>query len=269
VTVYFEASDARLFFQDEGAGTTMVLLHAFPLSGEMWRPQIEALRSRSRLIVPDLRGFGRSDSPDDPAPSLDRMASDVIALLDELEIERFVLCGLSMGGYLSFALLRRLEKDRALGLVLCDTRAKADSEEGRRNRLAMAELAEREGSGPVAEAMTKLIGETTRRTDPDLWERVRALIRSNGGKGIAAAQRAMAARPDSTPLLSELTMPGLVLVGEEDVLTPPDEARRMADALPDSRFHLVPKAGHLSNLEAPDEFNARLAAFLNEIEESF
>jgi 3-oxoadipate enol-lactonase len=259
-----KVNDINLYFRDEGAGPTLVLLHAFPLSGEMWGPQIDALRSRTRLIVPDLRGFGQSDAPMGTAsPSLDTMASDVVALLDHLEVERFILGGLSMGGYLSFALLRRIDRNRVRGLILADTKAGADTEEARNNREAMAAQAEHDGPNPIADAMVgKLLGTTSLKTRPELVDQVKSLIRANTGAGIAAAQRAMAARPDSTALLSELAMPTLVLVGEEDGLTPPSEAEKMASAISNAQLTLLPKAGHLSNWEQPEAFNGAVSGFL-------
>jgi len=253
----------EVFYRDEGKGAPIVLLHAFPLSGEMWRPQIDALCDRFRVIAPDLRGFGRTEAPAGPY-GLDAMAADVIALLDALGVERFVLGGLSMGGYLAFALLRRIDRSRVQGLLLADTRAEADTDDGRANRLKMAARAETEGSGPIAEAMIgRLLGRTTIETRPEVVERVKALIRENTGTGIAGAQRAMAARPDSTALLGELSMPALVLVGEEDPLTTPGDAAGMAAALPNARCATIPKAGHLSNLERPDAFNLYVADLLD------
>jgi pimeloyl-ACP methyl ester carboxylesterase len=257
----------NLFFRDEGAGPTLVLLHAFPLSGEMWRPQIDALRGQARLIVPDLRGFGQTDAPMGvSAPSLDTMASDVIALLDHLEIEQFVLGGLSMGGYLSFALLRQLDRNRVRGLILADTKAVADTEEARNNRQSMAVQALHDGPDPIAEAMVgKLLGTTSLESRPELGEQVKSLIRANTGAGIAAAQYAMAARPDSTPMLGDLAMPTLVIVGEEDGLTPPAEAEKMASTLPNAQLQVMPKAGHLSNWEQSEAFNTAISGFLERL----
>ncbi len=252
-------------YRDEGHAPPLLLLHAFPLSSKMWNPQM-GLRGKARLIIPDLRGFGHTDTPDE-SYSLDDMASDALALLDHLKIEQFVLGGLSMGGYLSFALLRRIDRSRVRGLILADTKAGADTEEARKNRLAMAEQAEREGSAPIAEAMTgKLLGATSLETRPHLVEEVKEIIRDNNGAGIAGAQRAMAARLDSTDLLPQLNMPALILVGEEDTLTPPSEAEKMAAALPNARLEVIPHAGHLSNMEEPEIFNAHVLAFLRHLE---
>ncbi|MBW3625513.1 MAG: alpha/beta hydrolase [Armatimonadetes bacterium] len=261
-----EANGITLHYRDEGSGPALLLLHAFPLSGAMWRPQIEGLSGEARLIVPDLRGFGETEAPSDPY-TLDDMATDMVALLNRLNVDQVILCGLSMGGYLSFAFLRQA-KDRVRGVILADTKAGDDTEEARSNRIAMAEKAEREGSGPIAEVMPeKLLGRTTREERPELVDDVKAMIRANSGAGIAGAQRAMAQRPDSTPLLPEIDVPALVIVGKEDELTRPAEAEKMLTALPQARCEVIPQAGHLANMEQPEAFNALVREFLKELKE--
>ena len=157
-------------YWDVGDGRPLVLLHAFPLSGEMWRPQIDAARLTHRVIVPDLRGFGETDGAEGGG-SLGVMADDLVGLLDRLGIDRFIFGGLSMGGYLAFEILRRIDRSRVTGLILADTRAGADSEEARQGRLEMADRAERDGSGPIADAMVgRLLGATTLHSRPEIGQ---------------------------------------------------------------------------------------------------
>ncbi|OLT43651.1 alpha/beta hydrolase [Saccharomonospora sp. CUA-673] len=249
------------------AALPLVLLHAYPLDARMWNAVREPLAAHTRLITPDQRGLGRSPlpAPDadpgagpsaapnvDAGPSLDHAARDVVALLDRLELDRVVLGGCSMGGYLTMAVLRAAP-ERVGGLVLIDTKADADGDDARANRLQAAERAESEGTGWLAEAMLpNLLSEHTHRDQPEVAALVRELVDSQPPAGVAWAQRAMAARPDSFDTLRAASVPALVLVGEQDTLTTPDAARAMAEALPDARLETIPDAGHLTPLEAPD-----------------
>lgn len=248
----------ELSYRDEGRGEPLVLLHAFPLSSAMWEDQIDALSTRLRVIAPDLRGFGGSARGQGMA-SLDQAADDVAALLDQLGLAQVALAGLSMGGYLAFALLRR-HPARVARLVLADTRAGADSAEGRQAREQSAQLAEQQGAGALAEQMLpKLLGAGA---SAELRDEVRKIIAANDRTGIAAAQRAMAARPDSAGLLAAITVPTLIIAGEADVLTPPSEAQALHAAIAGSRLLTLPGAGHLANLEAPDAFSAAIEEFV-------
>jgi pimeloyl-ACP methyl ester carboxylesterase len=248
----------ELAYRDEGQGEPILLVHAFPLSAAMWEDQIDALATRFRVLAPDLRGFGAS-ARGSGASSLDQLADDLAGLLDHLKLDRATVAGLSMGGYISFALLRR-HRARVARLILADTRAGADSEEGRQGREASAKLAEAEGAGAVAEAMLpKLLAAGA---PAEVRDEVRKIITANDRAGIAAAQRAMAARPDSAPLLATIDVPTLIIVGSEDVLTPPAEARAMHAAIPGSQLVELAGVGHLSNLEAPDDFNAAVEQFI-------
>ena len=211
----------QMAYHDEGRGRPLLLVHAFPLNSAMWRRQIDALAPRYRVIAPDLRGFGAS-APGTGAGSLDQHADDLAALLDHLGLERAAVAGLSMGGYISFALWRR-HRGRVAALILADTRAGADSEEGRQGREQNARLAEERGPGALAEQMLpKLLSGNA---PAALHDELRHIIEGNDRAGIAAALRAMAARPDSTALLPSIDVPTLVIVGTEDALTPPSEAR--------------------------------------------
>jgi 3-oxoadipate enol-lactonase len=245
-----------------GTGTPVVLLHAFPLDGRMWAPQVEALAGSYQLIVPDLRGFGAARDQAVGEASMDLLADDLARLLDARGLDRAVVCGLSLGGYVAFAFARR-HGQRLSGLVLLDTRAGADGEQARTARLEMAERVLAEGNGFVAEAMVpRLLGETSRRERPELVERVTGMILDQDPRGIAGAQRGMAARPDAHDLLGSIAVPTLVVTGEEDQVTGPEEGRALAAAIPGARFLLVERAGHLVNLEQPEPVDEALLDFL-------
>ena len=254
----------ELAVSETGTGPAVVLLHAFPLSSAMWREQREALGDRYRVVTPDTRGFGGSPLGDDE-PSLDRCADDVVALLDRLDLDRVVLGGLSMGGYVAMSLLRR-HGDRVRALVLADTKAGADPDAGRANRHRIADAVERDGSSVlVAEVLPALLGATTTAQRPEVTGRVRALVQSAPPAAAAWAQRAMAARPDSLDVLAATDVPALVVVGDEDALSPVADARAMADALPQGRLVVLEGAGHLSAVEVPDAFAGAVGAFLDEL----
>ncbi|MBK9713237.1 MAG: alpha/beta fold hydrolase [Kouleothrix sp.] len=248
----------EIAYHDEGAGLPMLLVHAFPLSSAMWVRQIAGLGPRCRVIAPDLRGFGET-ARGSGADSLDQMADDLAGLLDHLKIERATVAGLSMGGYITFALWRR-HRERIAGLILADTRADADTEEGRQTREQNARLVESQGAGALADQLLpKMLAPFA--TTP-VRDEARALIVINDRAGLAAALRAMAARPDSTPLLSTIDVPTLIVYGCEDAITPPSVSRTLHDAIAGSRLAEIPGAGHLSNLENPEAFNAAVEEFI-------
>lgn len=229
-----------------------MLLHAFPVDSRMWDGVRAPLAARGRLITPDQRGLGRSPLPESGRePSLDDAARDVLAMLDRLELDRVVLGGCSMGGYLTMAVLRAAP-ERVDGVVLIDTKASADGDQARANRLAMAERVEREGVGFLPDPTVPLVlGKTTREQRPEVVERLREIVAAQPPAGVAWAQRAMAARPDSVETLRALDVPALVIVGEEDELTRIDEAHAMVDAIPGATLEVIPAAGHLSPMEDP------------------
>jgi pimeloyl-ACP methyl ester carboxylesterase len=245
-------------YRDEGAGQPILFIHAFPLHSAIWESQIAAFSPQHHVIAPDLRGLGAS-ARGSGAVSVDQYADDMAALLDHLGIEQATVVGLSLGGYTSFALWRR-HRERIAALILADTRAGADSEEGKQGREKNAQLAEAQGPGAIADQMLpKLLGPNA---PAALRDQVRGIIEANDRAGIAAALRAMAARPDSTPLLATIDVPTLVIVGSEDALTPPSEAEAMFNAIPGCRIAEIPGAGHLANLEATEAFNAQILEFL-------
>ncbi len=247
---------------ETGAGTPVVLLHAFPLNASMWMPQREALGTSYRVITPDQRGFGGTQLGHDE-PSLDEVADDIAAMLDARKLDRVVLGGLSMGGYVAMAFLRR-HAQRVSALILADTKLGADSAEGAANRLRIADDVIAAGSSAqLVEAMLPaLLGETSRERRALVLGRVKALIEKSPPYAVAWAQRAMAARPDSTETLAAVTVPTLVVVGEEDTLSPPADAELIAKTVPGAKLVTIPEAGHLSAMEAPTEFNAAVSDFL-------
>jgi pimeloyl-ACP methyl ester carboxylesterase len=251
-----------LFVRDVGTGAPLLLLHAFPLSSAMWLAQREVLGAEYRVLTPDLRGFGGSTLGDDP-PSLDAMADDVAALLDGRSIDSVVLGGLSMGGYVAMAFLRR-HPDRASAVVLADTKAAPDPPEAAANRERIAALVEADPESPVLvdEVLPKLVGPTTAEQRPLVYGRIRALVQAAPANAVAWAQRAMAHRPDSFETLRAVPVPVLVVVGEEDELSPPADAAAMVGTVKDGRLVTIPGAGHLSAVEAPEAFNAALRDFL-------
>jgi 3-oxoadipate enol-lactonase len=240
----------------------LVLLHAFPLNARIWERQLALADRGWRVIAPQFRGFD-GGSGDPPALSIDDYAGDVVDLLDALHIHEAIVGGLSMGGYVAFALLRHAAR-YVHGLILADTKAQADTPEGVEGRKRMIELAGSKGPAAVAEEMIpKLLGETTRRTRPDIVDHVRALATSSSADAIAGALRALMTRPDSTPQLSTIHVPTLILVGEEDIVTPPAAAEELHRGIAGSALVAIPEAGHLTNLEQPDAFDAAVTQFLD------
>lgn len=257
---------SKLTYTDTGgSGTPVLALHAFPLSSAMWEPQIEALSDRFRFIAPDLTGFGGSDAPEGrDAYSMGKWAGEIEGLLAELGLDRVVLLGLSMGGYLSFELLRRMP-ERFSALVLADTKSEADPPEGIEKRTKQQEMVEGGGRDDLIGALTgALLGPATTEKKPDVVEKVRTLM-DNPAAGFVGALEAMKGRPDSTDELSRINVPTLIIVGENDGVTPPEAARSMHEHIAGSRLVVIPEAGHLSNLEAPEAFNGALAEFLGSV----
>jgi len=254
-----------LAYREVGAGRPLVLLHAFPLSSAMWLEQRNGLSDQCRVITPDQRGFGGSPLGTDE-PDLDAAADDVAALLDRLDLDQVVLGGLSMGGYVAMAVLRR-HPHRVQALLLADTRAAADSDAARANRerIAAAVESDEDSTVLVDDVLPTLLGSTSVEHRQLVVGRVRGLVQAAPAPAVAWAQRAMAARPDSFDTLRAFDRPALVIVGEEDVLSPPSDAQAMAEALPQGQLVRVPEAGHLTAVETPEAFNAAVAGFLAEL----
>ncbi len=263
-TVQVKINGMTLAFNDRGTGLPIVFLHAFPLNRTMWAMQEDALSSQFRVITIDLRGHGESDAPLWHY-SLDQAADDVHGLLDYLSIRQAVFVGLSMGGYILFAFHRKFA-DRVNGMVLADTRAQADTDEGKQARFEMAQIAYKQGARAIADIMIpKLLSPATIQMRPELVQYVRTMIEGNQVSGIAGDLMAMAERPDSIPLLRRITCPAQIIVGELDLPTPPSDATLMADRISNAHLVISPGAAHLSNLEQPDLFNKTVGSFVANI----
>jgi pimeloyl-ACP methyl ester carboxylesterase len=257
----------RLSYLDEGPGPCVVLLHGFPLNRQMWAEQVSALGSMYRIIAPDLRGHGESSAPDG-VYTMDEMADDVIELIDTLHItERFVLGGLSMGGYVALSLVARYPM-RVRGLMLLDTQAGPDTPEAAQNRETGARAVLEAGSASnfVAGLLPRLFSKGTLETRPERVEPLRAAMERTTPRGIAGTLRGMAIRPDRRSELPRIAIPTLALVGEDDVITPPSVMKAMADAIPNSRLEVVPKAGHLAPYENSAVSNEVILRYLKSLE---
>ncbi|WP_161967203.1 alpha/beta fold hydrolase [Fimbriiglobus ruber] len=252
-----------------GDGPPLVLLHAYPQCREMWAPQLVALSGGPgggrRVLAPDLFGFGGSPVPDG-GWTVDTAADALADFLDGIGITvPVVLGGLSMGGYVALAFARHYPSQLA-GLILADTKGGADTAEVKAGRNKSIELVRDQRAGAVIDQMIpRLLGATTHAKRPEVVTAVRQMGAAQSIDGVAAALVALRDRPDATPNLASINVPTLVIVGAEDVLTPPDVARELAAAIPGAKLEVVPAAGHLSNLEAPDEFNAIVQRFLTTV----
>lgn len=256
-----------LAFSDDGPGPLVVLLHGFPLSREMWAPQLTTIGARYRVIAPDFPGFGKTP-PGEAVSTMDGLATRVLDLLDDLGIrERVVIGGLSMGGYVAQAIALSAP-ERVRGLMLICTRAIGDTADQAQDRKALADRVEAAGSGQEAldAVLPKLFGPATTERRPELIAQMAKLAGAASPRGIAAALRGMAARPDRTASLASIAVPTLVLAGADDQLIPVEEARAMAEALPDAQLVVVPGVGHLAPLEEPKASNAAIEAFLDGLE---
>jgi len=262
-------ADIPMFYEEAGAGEVLLLVHGFPLDHTMWQAQLAGLQDDFRVIAPDLRGFGRTPlsaegvETAESVTTMRQFADDLAALLDRLAIDEPVnFCGLSMGGYVGwqFALHYRHRLKR---LVQCDTKALADTEEARANRLKVARKALEEGSEFLAEAMSlKLISDGTTLNHPEVSARIRQMIAATPPHGIAAAQRGMAERPDVTEQLAQIDTPTLLLGGSDDTISPPSEMQNIAERMPNARFVEIADAGHMTPMEKPNEVNEVIRAFL-------
>jgi len=256
-----KASGGELSYLVGGKGPPVLFLHAFPLESLMWEEQAKALEAHHRLILLDDRGFGHSP-PGDGLLTMERIADDAVALLDHLGVSKAALVGLSMGGYAAFAMVRR-HLDRISALVLADTRAEPDSPEGRKSRSELSERVRFQGSSAAADQfLPKLLGETSHKERAPLVSRVREMILRASPQGIRDALAGLASRADSNPTLRQIRVPTLLVCGAEDLITPPADSERMRQGIHESTLAIVPRAGHLSNMENPSAFNEALGEFL-------
>ncbi|HZP46985.1 MAG TPA: alpha/beta fold hydrolase [Vicinamibacterales bacterium] len=241
----------------------VVLLHAFPLNARMWGFQFEPLAADGwRVVAPQMRGVDDDGAGDPPTSGIDDYAADVVDMLDALHVEEAVIGGCSMGGYLALALMR-LAPNYFRGLLLVDTRPQADAPEALEGRRKLLRTAEEQGAaGVLADMEPKLLGETTRRERPDVVAHLRDIAMRNSNASIAGMVRALMSRKDSTPLLAGIRVPTLIVVGEEDTITPPALSQQMHAAIGGSTLEVIPRVGHLPNLEDPSAFNRVLTHFL-------
>lgn len=255
-----------LLYQLTGSGQTIVFLHPFPMDHRLWQSQVEHFSPHYQVLTPDLRGFGNSDGFGNHIPSIEKMADDLNALLDALKItEPIVLCGLSIGGYVA---LRFAQKyfSRLCGLVICDSRAEADTDETKAGRDRMIAFAKEHTSAEIVQkVLSGLLGKTSLRTRPQLVERVQEIGSSQSQQAILDALAALRDRPDATAWLAKITIPTLLIFGEEDALAPSHVIETLCAGLPQSTLIKLPQAGHFSALEQPELFNTAVENFLQKV----
>jgi len=257
-----KSDDTEIFYEVKGNGYPIVLLHPFPLNHHFWDACVSALEHRYKLILPDLRGHGDSPPGNGPA-TMERHARDLSRLCAELNVQKTVFAGVSVGGYILFEFWRQ-SRERVAALILSNTRASAETPEGRANREKSIQLVQERGPSPfIEEMLPKLLGKTTQETRADLVAGARAMMSRMTVAGIVAVQRGMAARPDSIPTLKTINVPTLIVAGEEDTATPLPEAELMKKHIPGSRLELVPRAGHYAAFEQPAYCGKLLRTFLD------
>ena len=250
-----------LYAQGPVDKTPLIFIHGFPFSHAMWDPQIAIFSKTHRVVTYDVRGHGQSETGDGQF-TVEMFVDDLLMVMDHLKIEKAVLAGLSMGGYIALRAVER-HADRFSGLVLCDTKSEADGNEAKIKRAAAMRAVKKDGVVSFASEFVKsVLTENTLKTKPQLVEAVLNLIRGNSPLGISGTLLALASRTDTTAALGKMNLPALILVGEEDKLTSPSASELMRKLLPNAILHVVPEAAHLSNLENPIVFNEKLAAFL-------
>ena len=257
-----KSSDAEIAYWTLGAGTPVVLLHPFPAHHEFWLPVAEALSTRYRMILPDLRGHGESAVGEGPA-TMEKHAADIARVMDDANLGRAPLVGVSIGGYVLFEFWRK-HRGRVAALGLCNTKAPADGPEARAGRLQAANDVLERGTEPFFESMIpKLMGRTTRETRPDLVEGAMRMMRKMSKENVAQVQRGMAARPDSIETLKTINIPTLLVTGDEDLMTGVNEAELMRSHIANSQLRVIPKAGHYSPWEQPQDAAELLRQFLD------
>jgi 3-oxoadipate enol-lactonase len=261
------SGDANIFYEVLGSGAPVVLLHPFPANHDLWKPAAQALVSHYRVILPDLRGHGDSSIGEGPA-TMAKHAADIARVLDHETVDRAAFVGASIGGYVLFEFWRKFHA-RVEALVLCNTKAQADTSEARTGRLqAAADVIER-GTEPFFESMVpKLMGKTIRSTRPDLVEAALRMMRKMSAEDVAMVQRGMAERPDSMEILKTINVPTLLVTGDEDAFAGPSEAELMRQNIPGSQMRVIKKAGHYSPWEQPEEVGKLLRQFLDAVSRS-
>jgi pimeloyl-ACP methyl ester carboxylesterase len=252
-------------WREAGKGHTLLFVHGFPFNSAMWGPQLTNLPAGWRGIAPDLRGFGASGEGAESVYTMELFARDLNALLDHLGVAKAVICGQSMGGYITFEFWR-LFRERVRALVLTDTRAGPDTADAKKAREHLAQKVDAEGITPVVEGMLpKLISSTTRHSKPGVVQQLKAMMQETPPRTMARALRGMAVRPDSEPLLRTIDVPALVLVGAEDAITTKGQAEFLARGIRGAGMETIDDAGHMPPLEQPQIFNRVLATFLSRL----
>jgi len=256
------SGDADIFYEVLGSGPPVVLLHPFPANHNLWKPAAQALTTRYRVILPDLRGHGESGIGDGPA-TMEKHAADIARLLDHEEVRRAAFVGVSIGGYALFEFWRKY-RARANAIILCNTKAQADTPEARAVRLQAATFVLDRGTELFFGSMIpKLMGKTTRDTRPDLVEGALRMMRTMSPEDVAMVQRGMAERQDSVETLKTINVPSMLVTGDEDILTGVGEAELMRQNISGSEIKLIAKAGHYSPWEQPEEVGKLLRQFLD------
>lgn len=258
------SDDIELFYETVGDGPPVVFLHPFPANHNFWKPIADALSTRYRIVLPDLRAHGNSGVGEGVA-TMHKHALDVARLCDELKIGPATFVGCSIGGYILFEFWRRF-RERVNALALCDTKASEDTPEARSMRLQSAEQVMERGTEKFVDGMLeKLLGESTRRNRPDIANEARRMMLKTSKEGIAAAQRGMAERPDAAPMLPTILVPTLVIAGEEDTAVPMGEIQSLHRGIPGSELLTVPRAGHYAPFERPEDVTEMLREFLGRV----
>lgn len=259
--MHLRSGDAEIYYEVHGSGPDLLLIHPFPAHHGIWSPVAEMLSTRYRVVLPDVRGLGESSPGEGPA-TMEKHSEDLRRLLDELKIAKVIYAGNSIGGYIFFEFWRR-HRERIASTILIDTKAAADSDEAKKTRLAAAEDVLKRGTEPFIDAqLPKLLGESTHRNRPDKVAEAKQMMMKASAAGIAAVQRGMAARPDSNATLASIDVPAMLVCGEEDGLTTPLEMETMHRSIRGSVFRRVPKAGHYSPFEQPEEVHWLIRDFL-------
>ncbi len=257
-----KSGDAEIVYWSLGEGSPVILLHPFPAHHELWLPVAESLATRYRVILPDLRGHGESGVGEGPA-TMEKHAADIVRVMDDADVGRAPLIGVSIGGYVLFEFWRR-HRGRLAALGLCNTKAPADGAEARAARLQAANDVLERGTEPFLETMVpRLLGKTTRETRPDLVDGALRMMRKMSPDDVAQVQRGMAERPDSVATLNTINVPTLLVTGDEDILTGVNEAGLMRQHVASSELRVIPKAGHYAPREQPEEAARLLRQFLD------
>lgn len=252
-----------LYEEGPHEGIPVIFIHGFPFSHAMWEPQWLLLSKTRHVISYDVRGHGKSEVGDGQY-HLEFFVDDLVMVMDHLKIRQAILCGLSMGGYIALRAVER-HPDRFGGLILCDTKSEADGNEAKINRMGVIRAVKKEGVDPFAGKFVKtVLCENTLQTKPALVKFVLDLIHGNSALGISGTLLAVAARTDTTGALAKMALPTLILVGKEDKLTPPSVSGSMLKAFPRATMHVIPEAGHMSNLENSTAFNDHVLDYLQQ-----